>query len=141
MSHTLFTAPAESVLQAAPEIPSQYNVEGAWFFRQGQATGALFEAMDMEWDDSGNAEYIIETWVLREKYKKIAAAHVALLPPHFIHWIIVHPDHRRKGLASALIGRMVKDADLKIVQAICRDATDKERAFYRKLGFLETLTY
>jgi len=131
LSHTLFTAPAESVLKIAPLLQSAYQ----W----SDLCPPSLAGIDFLNDPHKN--HVLGRWVARAKHTKTAAAHVALLHPHFIHWIIIHPDHRRKGLASALIGRMVKDADLKIVQAICRDATDKERAFYRKLGFSETLTY
>jgi GNAT superfamily N-acetyltransferase len=51
--------------------------------------------------------------------------------------ILVHPDFRRKGIASALMNKCVEHLqDLK-VESIKLDATDQGRLVYAKLGFID----
>ncbi len=54
----------------------------------------------------------------------------------------IHPDHRKKGLASALIGKMIslfpKDSEIWVTTFRKNDPNgDAPRALYKKLGFVE----
>jgi len=55
----------------------------------------------------------------------------------WIGMILVHPDFRRRGLASALMSRCIETLQSRGVESIKLDATDQGRPVYLKLGFAD----
>lgn len=57
-----------------------------------------------------------------------------------VHWVAVHQDHRRRGLASALVERVLRYwQSLGVSRIIVRTnpPSDENARFYRSLGFYE----
>ncbi len=55
----------------------------------------------------------------------------------WIGMILVHPEYRRRGLASALMNRCIETLQSRGVESIKVDATDQGRQVYLKLGFAD----
>jgi GNAT superfamily N-acetyltransferase len=55
----------------------------------------------------------------------------------WIGMILVHPDFRRKGIASALMNKCIEHLQALKVESIKLDATDQGRPVYAKLGFID----
>ncbi len=55
--------------------------------------------------------------------------------------IIVHPDHRNKGLGRGITQALIDSVDRKKYKTICLIATDLGAAVYRKLGFVSETSY
>ena len=53
----------------------------------------------------------------------------------WIGMVLVHPDFRRRGVGSALMGHCVRHLQGRGIQSIKLDATDDGRPVYMKLGF------
>jgi N-acetylglutamate synthase-like GNAT family acetyltransferase len=49
--------------------------------------------------------------------------------------IVVHPDHRKKGLGNTITRNLIDDIDRKLYPTIYLDATDFGYPVYKKLGF------
>ncbi|MGB9593262.1 MAG: GNAT family N-acetyltransferase [Anaerolineae bacterium] len=91
-------------------------------------------------------------WVLLARAKGEAAgfAHVCLIPKADVRWgflfvdeLFVHPAHRRKGVATALLERAVAmsgELGLAGVRLLVRPENAAARALYRKAGFQESPT-
>ena len=66
---------------------------------------------------------------------------VATATPDERHWYLgvlaTHPDHRRRGLASAVIAPVIADADVRGIACGLETSTAANRAFYRHRGFTE----
>jgi len=81
-----------------------------------------------------------ETCLGCEREGRLAATATLLCHGRDLAWIgmvLTHPDNRRRGLASALIGRLLEIAALRAIPTVKLDATDQGRPIYARLGFTD----
>ena len=58
-----------------------------------------------------------------------------------LHWIVIFPEWRVKGFGEAvmaLIERLAVDASKQSVSLSCFKSNDRARAFYGRLGYVES---
>ncbi len=55
----------------------------------------------------------------------------------WIGMMLVHPDHRRRGIASLLMNRALQFLDTRCVRCIKLDATPEGRQVYLRMGFVD----
>ncbi|OPY86816.1 MAG: Acetyltransferase (GNAT) family protein [Syntrophaceae bacterium PtaU1.Bin231] len=79
-----------------------------------------------------------ETCLGFEREGRLAATATLLCHGRDLAWIgmvLTHPDDRRQGLASALVGRLLEIATHRGIPTVKLDATDQGRPIYARLGF------
>jgi ribosomal protein S18 acetylase RimI-like enzyme len=72
------------------------------------------------------------------EYGRAVDAARPVTPHWYLSVLATHPDHQRKGLASAVIAPIIGKADIDGLDCCLETSTEQNRAFYRRRGFTES---
>ena len=133
----LLVATRIEVLRAANQLEegadmSRVEAESRAYYQRALADGSHTAYLAFEGDafvGAGGVSYfqVMPTW------------HNPTGRKAYIMNMYVRPEHRRRGIATGLLDRLVDDARQKGVTAISLEATEMGRPLYEKYGFVTML--
>ena len=150
MEHLLMRLPSLDKIPPIPPLPEGYLLREY----RPEDLSALADMMqlafeDREWTPTTFSERLIDaqdvkkTYVIEFAGRPVATASARIMPDEFpdsgyLHWVAVHPDHRGKGLGTAVSIAVLHE----FLRLGCKDVvleTQDERLsaikIYKDLGF------